>query len=112
VDTPKALAQKCDIICSSLPGPKEIEEISIGKNGILEGARAGTIYIDLSPKSPMTAHKVYDAFKEKGCDVQDAPDVITAINQGLGKKDFTAALLVQEERAGGIEVRISRNKVG
>jgi len=33
-------------------------------------------------------------------------DMITAINRGLGKKDFSAALLVQEERAGGVEVRI------
>ena len=33
-------------------------------------------------------------------------DMITAINQGLGGKDFTAALLIQEERAGGVKVRI------
>jgi 3-hydroxyisobutyrate dehydrogenase len=33
-------------------------------------------------------------------------DMITAINRGLGKKDFSSALLVQEERAGGVEVRI------
>ena len=33
-------------------------------------------------------------------------DMMTAMNRGLGGKDFTVAMLVQEERAGGTEVRI------
>ena len=33
-------------------------------------------------------------------------DMVTAVNRGLGSWDFTAALLVQEERAGDIEVRM------
>jgi len=72
-DTPKELAQKCEMICSSLPGPKEVEEIALGKNGLIEGVRPGTVYVDLSTNSPTLIRRVAAELKEKGCDMLDSP---------------------------------------
>ncbi len=72
-DTPQALAKQCDIVFTSLPGPKEVEETCLGKNGIIEGLHPGIVYADLSTNSPTLVRRIYTAFKEKGADVLDAP---------------------------------------
>ena len=47
-DSPKAVAQACDIVFSSLPGPREVEQVALGDDGIIAAARPGLIYVDLS----------------------------------------------------------------
>jgi 3-hydroxyisobutyrate dehydrogenase len=72
-ETPRALAGQSDIIFTSLPGPKEVEEVALGKGGLIEGLRPGTVYIDLSTNSPTLLRRVYSSLKEKGADVLDSP---------------------------------------
>src|SRR5690242_20786436 len=40
-DSPRALAEKCDVILTSLPEPKDVERVALGADGILEGIRKG-----------------------------------------------------------------------
>ena len=40
-DNPKELSKKCDVIFTSLPGPKEVEAVSIGEEGIFYGISEG-----------------------------------------------------------------------
>jgi 3-hydroxyisobutyrate dehydrogenase len=70
---PKVLAEDSDIVFTSLPGPKEVESVALGKNGIIEGIRPGSGYIDLSTNSPQVMRNIYQIFKEKGVDVLDSP---------------------------------------
>ena len=72
-DTPKGVAETCDIVFTSLPGPAEVEAVSLGQNGIIEGVRPGGVYIDLSSNSPTVMRHIYDRFKEKGAQVMDVP---------------------------------------
>jgi 3-hydroxyisobutyrate dehydrogenase-like beta-hydroxyacid dehydrogenase len=72
-DNPKSIAQTSDIIFTSLPGPKEVEAVALGANGILEGIRKGSIYVDLSTNSPTLLRKIHGIFKEKGAHVADSP---------------------------------------
>ena len=72
-DTPKAVAEACEIVFTSLPGPKEVEAVAIGKNGIIEGIRPGGVFIDLSTSSPTLARHLYGLFKNKGAHMMDAP---------------------------------------
>ena len=52
-ETPRALAETCDIILTSLPGPSEIEAVALDREtGLLAGVRPGTVYFDLSTNSP------------------------------------------------------------
>jgi 3-hydroxyisobutyrate dehydrogenase-like beta-hydroxyacid dehydrogenase len=72
-DTPKAVAESSDIVFTSLPGPKEIEAVALGKDGIIEGIRPGSVYIDTSTSSAQLIRHIYDVFKEKDVQVMDTP---------------------------------------
>ena len=72
-DGPKAVARESELILTSLPGPKDVEAVALGADGIIHGAVAGTIYADLSTGSPTVMRKLHAAFKAKGVHVLDAP---------------------------------------
>jgi 3-hydroxyisobutyrate dehydrogenase-like beta-hydroxyacid dehydrogenase len=72
-ETPKEAAIGSDVVMFSLPSPEVSENVSMGKNGVLDGASAGTIIIELSTVPPSTVKKIGKAAKKKGVDVLDAP---------------------------------------
>jgi len=72
-DTPRAVARESELILTSLPGPKEVEAVALGSDGIIHGAVAGTVYADLSTGSPMVMRKLHAAFEARGVHVLDAP---------------------------------------
>jgi 3-hydroxyisobutyrate dehydrogenase len=99
--TPKDVAVASEIIFASLPGPKEVESVALGVNGILEGIQPGGVFIDLTTNSPEMVHKVYDRFKEKGAHVMDVP-----VNNGLPESMAGKLMLM----AGGDEDVFQRCK--
>src|SRR5437667_11697784 len=50
-ESPKALARASELILTSLPGPKEVEAVALGPDGIINGAVPGNVYADLSTGS-------------------------------------------------------------
>ncbi len=72
-DNPRAVAEVSKIVFTSVPGPKEVEALALGKDGIIEGINTDGVYIDFSTITPALARKIYQAFKEKGANVMDAP---------------------------------------
>ena len=72
-NSPAEVAAQCDITCTCLPGPTEMEPVTLGPGGILEGARPGSVYIDHTTNSPLLARRVHAVFAEKGVAMLDAP---------------------------------------
>lgn len=72
-ESPQAAARGSELVLTSLPGPKEVEAVALGPDGIIHGAIAGTVYADLSTNHPTVMRRVYAAFKDKGVHVLDAP---------------------------------------
>lgn len=72
-DSPQAVARESELILTSLPGPKEVETVALGADGIIHSAMPGIIYADLSTGSPTVMRKLHAAFKPKGVHVLDAP---------------------------------------
>ena len=72
-NTPMEMAQSCQVVFSSLPTPKIIEEVVYGKNGLSEGWKEGDIYVDMSTNSPSLIRKIAADAKRKGVVVLDAP---------------------------------------
>jgi 3-hydroxyisobutyrate dehydrogenase len=72
-ETPKEVAAGSNIVFTSLPGPREIELIALGKEGIINSLHPDLIFIDLSTNSPSLIRRIYHDFKEKGAAVMDAP---------------------------------------
>ena len=71
--SPKALAEQCDVIFASLPGPPEVEAVALGKDGLISGMKKGAAFFDLSTNSPALVRKIHALFAENGLHMLDAP---------------------------------------
>ncbi|HTV44096.1 MAG TPA: NAD(P)-dependent oxidoreductase [Stellaceae bacterium] len=73
-DTPREVAEKSEIVFTSLPGPAEMEPAVLDPaTGILAGLRRGGGYIDLTTNAPAVARRVAETCRGKGIDMLDAP---------------------------------------
>ncbi|MBW4470783.1 MAG: 2-hydroxy-3-oxopropionate reductase [Stenomitos rutilans HA7619-LM2] len=72
-ESPQAIAQQTDVVISCVSDSPDVEAIALGSKGIIEGAKPGMTFIDMSTIAPTTARKVYTELKEKGVDALDAP---------------------------------------
>jgi 2-hydroxy-3-oxopropionate reductase len=71
--SPKDVAGRSDVLITMLPNSPDVELVALGKDGIVEGARSGMIYVDMSTISPIVSQKVGEALKTKGVRMLDAP---------------------------------------
>ena len=72
-NSPSDVAERCDVTLTSLPGPREVELVSTGTEGILEGIKPGSVYIDLSTSRPTLIRELEVKYRAKGVHVLDAP---------------------------------------
>ena len=72
-ETPLAVAEQCEVIFTSLPGPKEVEPVVFGPQGLLAGVKPGAAYFDLSTNSQALMRRIGEAMAEKGAFGFDAP---------------------------------------
>ena len=72
--TPKAVAEACEVVFTSLPGPAEFEAVALGKDGLAEGFKKGSALFDLTTNAPERwSGKTQQAYAEKGIHLLDAP---------------------------------------
>ena len=71
--SPQALAAQSELVMTSLPGPREVEKVVFGENGVSHGIRPDSIYVDVSSSSVDLIRHIHAAFKQKGAEVLDAP---------------------------------------
>ena len=72
-DTPRALAERSDVIFTSLPEPADVERVALGADGLIEGVRKGAAFFDLSTNAQGVVRKLHEAFAAKGAHMLDAP---------------------------------------
>jgi 3-hydroxyisobutyrate dehydrogenase len=72
-DTPKAVAEKSDIIFAIVGFPPDVREVFLGKEGALAGCRPGCILVDMTTSEPSLAREIYEAAKAKSVAGVDAP---------------------------------------
>jgi 2-hydroxy-3-oxopropionate reductase len=66
-------AARSDIIITMLPDGPEVQTAVLGPGGVLEGARAGSVVVDMSSISPLVSQKVAAACAAKEVEFLDAP---------------------------------------
>ncbi len=71
--SPKEVAQKAEVVITMLPDSPDVEKVILGENGVLEGAKAGTILIDMSSISPVVSQRIAAEVAKKGVKMLDAP---------------------------------------
>ena len=84
-DTPEEVARACEIVFTSLPGPKEVESVATGPSGILAGISAGKVYVDLSTVYPAVVRGIHEKFAEAGAHMLEAPVSGSTIGANTGR---------------------------
>lgn len=67
------VAKDSDIVITMLPNSPHVKTAVLGENGILEGAKPGTILVDMSSINPIASKEVCAEVEKKGCFMLDAP---------------------------------------
>jgi 2-hydroxy-3-oxopropionate reductase len=108
---PKEIAQKSDIVITMLPNSPNVKAVALGENGLIEGAREGLIYIDMSSIAPAASQEVYKVLVEQGVEMLDAPvsggepkaiDGTISVMVGGKKEIFEQSKEVLEAMAGSV----------
>jgi 3-hydroxyisobutyrate dehydrogenase len=68
--TPKELADSVDVVITMITGPKDVEAVYLGKNGVGESKNKNLIAIDMSTIGPTAIKNIA---KKLSCDLLDAP---------------------------------------
>jgi 2-hydroxy-3-oxopropionate reductase len=71
--SPKEIAEQSDVLITMLPNSPEVEQVALGPNGIIEGARRGLAFVDMSTISPLVSQKIGKALEARGVAMLDAP---------------------------------------
>ena len=67
------VATRAEVVITMLPDSPDVEAAYLGLEGVLAGAKAGTVLVDMSTISPTVARKVAEAAARQGCPMLDAP---------------------------------------
>jgi 2-hydroxy-3-oxopropionate reductase len=72
-NSPGEVAEHSEVIITMLPDSPEVEEIILGKDGVIRGTKPGSIVIDMSSINPLVTQEIAKALKEKEVEMLDAP---------------------------------------
>ena len=67
------VASVTDTIITMLPDSADSEKVILGPGGVLEGARSGSIIIDMSSIAPSVSQKISVECSQKSVEFLDAP---------------------------------------
>ncbi len=89
-DTPAQVAETSEIIFTIVGFPRDVRQTILGPQGIIEGAKAGSVVVDMTTSSPGLAAEIHTALKARDIDALDAP-----VSGGdLGARQATLAIMV------------------
>lgn len=71
--SPKAVAEQCEVIITMLPNSPHVKEVVLGDNGVIDGAKAGSVVIDMSSIAPLASREIAAALAAKHIHMLDAP---------------------------------------
>src|SRR5207244_3658078 len=90
VDTPKAVAERSDVVFAIVGFPPDVREVFLGAQGALAGSRPGSVLVDMTTSDPTLAREIYEAAKTKGVASIDAP-----VSGGdVGARNATLSIMV------------------
>jgi 2-hydroxy-3-oxopropionate reductase len=71
--SPKDVAAQCEIVITMLPNSPHVKAAVLGENGVIDGAKPGTIVVDMSSIAPLASREIAEALAKKGIEMLDAP---------------------------------------
>jgi len=72
-ETPKEAARSSDIVFTMVGFPEDVQEVILGDDGVLAGAKSGDTVVDMTTSSPDLAQTIYRRCQAEGIQALDAP---------------------------------------
>lgn len=72
-DSPRLVAEACELVFTSLPTPADVEAVGFGENGLARGFGAGGVWFDLSTNAVDVVRRLHAQLTEQGVQFLDAP---------------------------------------
>ncbi|MGD1106421.1 MAG: 2-hydroxy-3-oxopropionate reductase [Terracidiphilus sp.] len=93
--SPKDVAARNDLIITMLPNSPHVKKAVLGESGVIEGAKKGSVLVDMSSIAPLASREVAAELAKKGIEMLDAP-----VSGGEPKAiDGTLAIMVGGKEA-------------
>jgi 2-hydroxy-3-oxopropionate reductase len=88
--SPADMARQVDVLFTNLPDSPDVEAVALGKDGVIEGAREGMIFVDNSTIKPAVARRIAEKLAARGVLALDAP-----VSGGdIGARNATLTIMV------------------
>lgn len=92
--SPREVAEGSDCIFTIVGYPADVEEVILGASGVLAGAKAGSLIVEMTTSEPTLAQRIHAEAKAKGVEALDAP-----VSGGdVGARNAKLAIMVGGER--------------
>ena len=71
--TPAQLAAQCEVVFTMVTKGEDVEQVILGADGVIQGAKPGAVVVDCSTIPPATTRRIAKALLERGIEMLDAP---------------------------------------
>ena len=89
-DSPAAVAATSDVVFTMVGFPQDVRDVYFSEQGILAGAKSGTLLVDMTTTEPTLAREIQARAVAKGCNAVDAP-----VSGGdVGARNKTLSIMV------------------
>ncbi|HWQ17934.1 MAG TPA: NAD(P)-dependent oxidoreductase [Sulfolobales archaeon] len=85
--SPREVTERSDVVIAMVTDGPDVEEILFGREGVIEGARPGLIFIDMGTNSPEYARSFAERLSKYGVEFLDAP--VTGGDKGAREGTLT-----------------------
>jgi 3-hydroxyisobutyrate dehydrogenase len=105
-NSPQEVAKDQDFVCTMVGYPQDVREVVLGKDGIINTIKPGSIFIDFTTSEPSLAIEIAEALQKKDVSSLDAPvsggdvgarNATLSIMVGGNKRTFNAAKPILEK---------------
>ena len=93
-DSPRAVADRSDIVITMVGFPADVRAVYFGDAGLLSGARAGQIFIDMTTTEPQLSQEIAEAARARRAHAIDGP-----VSGGdVGARNGTLSIMLGGDR--------------
>ena len=88
--SPREVAERSDVVIDIVTDSPDVEEVLLGPEGVIHGAKPGTIVIDMSTISPAVTRRIAAELAKKDVRMLDAP----VSGGAIGARNGTLSIMV------------------
>lgn len=67
------IGRSCDVVLTMLPNSPQVKTVMLGKDGVADAMRPGTVFIDMSSINPIASKEIAEVLSKKNIEMLDAP---------------------------------------